>query len=179
MRKQILVLGAGLVTLIGGALAQAPEAPKPGPQHKALDYFTGKWTTEGEMKPGPFGPGGKMTSRDACERFKGGFHVVCRGEGTGPMGAMTSMGIITYSPMDKAYTYYGIDNMGTGELSKGNKQGDTWTFTSKSNMGGKTFDSRYTIVETSPTSYTFKWDTSDDGTKWTTMAEGKATKSGT
>ena len=52
-----LVLSSGL------ALAQAPgEKPKPGPEHKRLGYFVGKWTAEAEMKPSPFMPGGKMSA---------------------------------------------------------------------------------------------------------------------
>jgi hypothetical protein len=46
-------------------------------------------------------------------------------------------------------------------------------------MGGQPFHSRYTMTEVSPTSYTFKWDTSADGTKWTNVMEGKSTKAGT
>jgi hypothetical protein len=41
---------------------------------------------------------------------------------------------------------------------------------------GKPFHSRYTMVESSPTAYTYKWDMSEDGTKWTTVIEGKSTK---
>jgi len=33
-------------------------------------------------------------------------------------------------------------------------------------------------VEESPTAYTFKYETSEDGQKWNTMMEGKATKAG-
>lgn len=178
MRNQIPALCLGAI-VIGVAFAQAPEAPKPGPEHKALSYFAGRWTSESEMKPGPYGPGGKMTSQDTCEWFAGGFQLVCRSQGKGPMGPTSSMGVLTYSLADKAYTYYGIDSMGSSELSKGTHSGKTWTFTSKSNMRGESFNSRYTIVETSPTSYTFKWDTSPDGTKWSTMMEGKTTKSST
>jgi hypothetical protein len=43
-------------------------------------------------------------------------------------------------------------------------------------MGGKTVHSRYTVTLTSPTTQTFKWETSEDGKKWSTMAEGKSTK---
>ena len=178
MRKQIVAFSFGLVVVVSTAVAQAPAAPKPGPEHKPLGYFVGKWTSESELKPGPFGPGGKMTSQDTCEWFAGGFQVVCRGQGSGAMGPMTSLGIIAYSAPDKTYTYYGIDSMGTGELSTGNRHGNTWTFTSTSSMGGETFKSRYTMVETSPTAYTFKWETSPDGAKWSTMMEGKTTKSG-
>jgi len=169
----LTIAAFGVVAL---AQAQAPATPKPGPEQKALGYFVGNWTGEGEMKPGPLGPGGKMTSTDSCQWFEGGFQVVCRGIGTGPMGSMTSLGVMSYSAADKGYTYYGIDNMGSSELSTGTKSGSTWTFGATSHFGGQTFKSRYTVVEVSPTSYTFKWESSADGTKWATLMEGKSTK---
>ena len=81
------VLAAWVVISAAGAsvvAAQAPAAPKPGPEHARLAYFVGKWKTEGEMKPGPMGPGGKMSGTDTCEWYDGHFSVVCRSEGTGP-----------------------------------------------------------------------------------------------
>ncbi|MGH8245166.1 MAG: DUF1579 family protein, partial [Gammaproteobacteria bacterium] len=126
--------------------------------------------------PGPFGPGGKTTSTDTCEWFTGGFQLVCRGQGTGPLGSMSTIGVMAYSQADKAYTFYGLDSLGMSELSKGNKAGDTWIFTATSAFGGQTFRSRYTIVETSPRSYTFRWESSPDGATWSTLMEGKATK---
>jgi hypothetical protein len=160
-------------------LAQAPPAPKPGPEHKALAYFVGKWTGESELKPGPLGPGGKMTSVDTCEWFGAGFHVVCRGDGKGVMGEMKTIGILSYNTGNKTYHFYGVDSIGSAELATGTKNGGTWGFTADSTFGGMAFKSRYTIVEGSPTSYTFKWEMSQDGTKWATVMEGKATKSGT
>ena len=172
-----LVASCLTVSALGAvALAQAPAAPKPGPEQKTLAYFVGNLTTESELKPGPLGPGGKMTSSDSCQWFEGGFQVVCRGKGSGAMGSMTSLGVMAYSAADKAYTFYGIDSMGMSELSTGNKSGSTWTFGSTSYFGGQSFKSRFTIVETSPTSYTFKWESSADGTKWATLMEGKSTK---
>jgi hypothetical protein len=179
MRTRVLAC-IGVVAVLGSAgLAQAPSAPKPGPEQKAMAFFVGKWTSQGELKPGPLGPGGQMTGADSCEWFAGGFQIVCRGEGKGPMGSMKSLGVIAYSAADKAYTFYGIDSLGTSEVSTGNKSGDTWTFTATSSYGGQTFKSRYTIVQTSPTSYTFKWESSPEGTTWTTLMEGKATKATT
>src|SRR2546425_11621171 len=67
MRTRLLNFAVCLVLSSGLTLAQAPaEKPKPGPEHKKLGYFVGKWNAEAEMKPGPFMPGGKMTSRDIC-----------------------------------------------------------------------------------------------------------------
>jgi hypothetical protein len=175
---KVRIMGSSLAVLALGALiaAQAPPAPKPGPEQKPLGFFVGKWKGEGEMKPGPMGPGGKVSSTDNCAWFAGGFSVVCNGTASGPMGKMTSMGVMAYSAGDKAYTYYAVDSMGTGELAKGEKSGSTWTFTATSSMGGQTFESRYTITETSPTSYTFKWEASMDKKTWMVMMEAKATK---
>src|SRR5262249_41577584 len=100
------------VISVGGfgiVIAQAPPA-KPGPEHAKLGYFVGKWTGVGEVKPGPMGPGGKMTSTDDCQWFEGGFSVICHSTANGPMGPSKSIGILGYSTEEKVYTYYGVDN---------------------------------------------------------------------
>ena len=43
-------------------------------------------------------------------------------------------------------------------------------------MGGKMVKSRYTINQTSPTSYTFKWEMQGEDGAWQTIMEGKSTK---
>jgi hypothetical protein len=68
--------------------------------------------------------------------------------------------------------------MGFGGLSKGTVEGTAWTYKSEDIFEGKTFYSRYTITESSPTSYTFKWEMSGDGQKYDVMMEGKSTKTG-
>ena len=153
------------------------EMPKPGPEVKKLGYFVGNWSSEGEMKENPMGiPAGHFSSNDKCEWFTGGYQVVCHTTGKSPMGPMHSLGILSWNANDKEYTYYGIDSMGMAEGSKGNVSGDTWTYTAEEKMGGKTFKGKYTIMTSAPDSYTFKYETSDDGQKWTTMMEGKSTK---
>jgi hypothetical protein len=54
--------------------------------------------------------------------------------------------------------------------------GDTWTWTSDQKTAGSTMKGRFTIQVTSATSYTFVFDMSPDGGKWSTVMEGKATK---
>ena len=179
MKKRDLFLSIILVLASAGfALAAAPEAPKPGPEHKKLGYFVGKWTSAGDVKPSPFGPGGKFTSADKCEWFTGDFAIVCHGEGNGPMGPMKSLGIIGYSSEEKTYTYYGLDNSGmvSTTVPKGTVQGDTWTFTDESSMGGKMIKSRYTMKVLSPSAYTFRWEMQGDDGSWGSAMEGKATK---
>lgn len=170
-----------VVAVVGfqsAATAQAPEAPKPGPAHQRLGYFVGKWTSEGEVKPGPMGPGGKMTSNDTCEWFEGRFSVICHSEGKTPMGPNKSVGILSYSPEEKVYTYYGVDNtpMTMASVPRGTVQGNTWTYTDESMMGGKKVKSRVTIKELSPSAYTFTMELQGPDGKWAPMMESKNTK---
>jgi Protein of unknown function (DUF1579) len=160
------------------AAAQAAEAPKPGPEHQRLAYFVGKWNAEGELKPGPMGPGGKFTSSDKCEWFEGRYSVICHSEGKMPMGQSKSIGILGYSTEEKVYTYYGVDNsnMTMASVPKGTVRGDTWTYTDQGTMGGKKFKSRVTIKELSPTEYTFRMEMQGPDGKWAPMMESKNTK---
>ena len=176
--KAILAIAAVLILgLTASARAQAPAGPpKPGPEHKKLDYFAGKWTMDGEMKPSPFGPGGRVTGTDNCEWFGGGFHVVCHGDGKGPTGPMKGLSILGYNTEEKAYTYYGIDSTGMGSGAKGSLSGSVWTWNGEDKLGGKLVKSRYTITQTSPSVYAFKWEVSEDGKTWNAVMEGKETR---
>ena len=178
--RRLGIVVASLGFAVAAAVAQTQEKktemPKPGPEQKKLAYFVGSWKTEGEIKENPMMPAGKMTSTDNCEWFPGGFFVVCHTTGYSPMGASRGLGILGYSNEQKAYTYYGVDSLGFGEMSKGTVEASTWTYTSDEKMGDKIVHGRYSMNELSPTSYTFKYETSEDGQKWSLVMEGKSTK---
>ena len=169
---------AASLLLLQSASAEEPKAPKPGPEHQRLGYFVGKWTTEGEIKPGAMGPGGKVAATDKCDWFQGRFAVVCYSDGTSPAGPTKSIGILSYSPEEKAYTYYGLDNsnMTMTSVPHGTVQGDTWSYSDESMMGGKKVKSRVTIKELSPTAYTFKMEMEGPDGKWADVMESKSTK---
>jgi hypothetical protein len=178
MRQTFNLLAAYAVVSVAGLQVAAAQAPKPGPEHARLGYFVGKWTAEGEIKPGPMGPGGKMKSSDTCEWFEGRYSVICRSEGTMPTGPTKSIGILGYSPEEKVYTYYGVDNssMTMASVPRGTVRGDTWTYTDEGMMGGKKVNTRVTIKELSPTAYTFKMEMQGPDGKWMPMVESKNTK---
>jgi Protein of unknown function (DUF1579) len=119
-----------------------------------------------------------MTSTDTCEWFEGRFSVVCRSEGTTPAGSTRSIGILGYSPEEKVYTYYGVDNtnMTMATVPKGTVHGGTWTYTDESMMGGKKVKTRVTIKEQSPTAYTFNMEMQGPDGKWTSVMQSKNTK---
>jgi uncharacterized protein DUF1579 len=177
-RAWIASAAASALLVTGATWCQAPgEAPKPGPEHKKLEHFVGKWTGTGEMKPGPFGPGGKSTWTETCEWFDGGFSVVCKSEGASPMGPMKGLGVLGYNSEEKVYTYFGVDNAGWSDYAKGKVEGKTWSYSSEFKVGGKPFMSHMAIEETSATSQSFKWETSADGGKtWTVMMDGSSKK---
>jgi hypothetical protein len=181
--KRCFRLASGLAVLLAAgpqvAAGQASQAPKPGPEHERLAYFVGKWKAEGDVKPGPMGPGGKMTSNDTCEWFEGKLSVICRYEGSSPMGPNKGIGIMGYSTEEKVYTYYAVDNMmAMSSVPKGTVRGDTWTYTDEATFGGRKVKSRVTIKELSPTAHTFKLEIQGPDGKWMPMVETRNTKTG-
>ncbi len=110
-----------IVFLAASAVAQMP-MPKPAPELSKLDYLAGNWTTEGDLKPGPMGPGGKFTSTDESRWMDGKFFLVMHSKFAGAMGDGTSLAVFGYDPEHKVYTYNEFDSMGQAEHSAGHRQ---------------------------------------------------------
>jgi hypothetical protein len=179
MKRRFSLAGLAVLVAAGAqaSAAQAQQAPKAGPEHARLAYFVGKWRAEGDVKPGPMGPGGKMTSNDTCEWFEGKLSVICRYEGSGPMGQSKGLGIMGYSTEEKVYTYYAVDNlMAMASVPKGTVRGATWTYTDEATFGGSKVKSRVTLKELSPTSHTFRLEIQGPDGKWMPMVETRNTK---
>ena len=164
-----------LLTVVAtSAPAQMP-VPKPAPELSQLDYLAGDWILDGEMKPGAMGPGGKVTSTAHVYWMEGKFFLISDSKMTGALGDGAYLAVMGYDPDKKVYTYNDF-SMGQVGHSEGTVSSDTWTWTSDENMGGQTIKGRYTMKILSPTSYTYKYEMSKDGTNWTTVMEGKAAK---
>ena len=65
-----LALVASLMVVVAPAAAQAPV---PTAEHEQLTVLVGAWKMAGTFL------GGTVSGALTCERFPGGFHVVCRG----------------------------------------------------------------------------------------------------
>jgi Protein of unknown function (DUF1579) len=176
--KRTAVVFAIALAAEGLVAGQAPPMPKPGPEHQRLGVFVGNWTFAGEMKPGPMGPGGKMTGTDRIQWMPGNFVVERRFEGKGPMGQVSGLEIMTYDSAKKPYTYNFFDS--TGSLGTGTMtvSGDTWTFAGAASMGGKPMQERCSLVfSAGSTSLKIMCEMSGDGKSWAPVVEGTATKS--
>jgi hypothetical protein len=177
MSRALMAVCTGLLALVTAMSAHAQMGPTPAVELKKLDFMTGNWTTEGTMNPGPGMPGGKFTSMAHAEWMEGNFFLVEHSDldMTG-MGKMKELAVMGYDSDRKVYTYTAFNSMGEAESATGTVDGDTWTWNSDEHMGGMTMKGRFTMKVLSPTSYTMKFELSQDGTKFTTAMEGKATK---
>jgi len=174
--KRTIGLVAICVLLLGVSMqAQVPQGPpKPGPEVKKLAYFVGNWKEEGKsMAHGMSGP---VSSTQKCEWMSGGFFIVKHSDNKSPMGDFKSMAVMGYDPQAKTYTYNEFDSWGDAITAKGTVSGETWTWTSEMTMDGKLTKSRVTIKEISKTEYTLKYESSIDGSTWTSGMETTLTK---
>ncbi len=183
MKRALTVALFAACVLAQSLLAQAPPPmPKPGPEHKRLDYFVGHWKGTGTAKQSPFGPAGKITFDEQIEWFPGGFFQVARAEAVvhteeqGPVGGMKMLGIMGYSSEEKAYTFHVIDSLGETVSARMTVEGDTWTMMRESKMGGKPIKRRMTIKEVPPASLSMKLELSQDGGPWATIMEAELSK---
>jgi hypothetical protein len=172
-------LGLFIATFIACLLVTATTSAqmnmaKPGPEHKKLDYFTGNWTCDGDMKSSPMGPGGKMTMTDDSKWMDGGYFVVIHSQfKSGSMGDGNGIAFLGYDPDEKKYTYNEFNSQGEAVVSKGTVDGDAWTWIGDMRPAGK---GRFSEKILSPSSYTFKFEMSSDGSNWTSVMDGKCTK---
>ncbi|MGA2647168.1 MAG: DUF1579 family protein [Candidatus Sulfotelmatobacter sp.] len=174
MKRLGLVLISAFL-LATTAIAQT-QPPKPGPELQKLDLFVGTWTLDGTMKPSAMGPGGSMTEGEKCEWMEGGFYVICHSDYKSSMGNGVGLSVLGYSADDKVYTYREFNSFGEFDDSRGSVEGDTWTWTSDEKMGAMTMKGRFIMKVTSASAYNFTFDMSQDGAKWSTVMEGKASK---
>lgn len=170
-----LVLTTLLFAVVRSANAQM-DMPKPTPELKKLDVFAGSWKLEGEMKPGPTGPGGNMTETETCKWMEGDFFLVCQSDFKSSMGNGTGTAYMGYDINDKMYTYDAFNSMGEAEHAKGTVEGDAWTWSSEEKVGGQSTKAHFIIKMLPPNSYSFEFNMSPDGTTWNTVMDGKATK---
>jgi hypothetical protein len=167
------------LTLISGVtvVAQQPAGTlQPSPEHRKLGVFVGTWKDEAELKPGPFGPRGKIHITETCEWFTGGFSLVCHSESIGLMGEGKALTVLSYDPEEKVYTYYELNSFGLTNSAKGAVEADTWTFNGEGKVGGKLIKTRFTIKIHSQDSALMNTEISADGGPWTPLMELKGTR---
>ena len=165
-----LILICGFTAL---ALAQAPpEPPKPGPEHKKLEYFLGTWKVEGEVKANAYMPAGQSVTTETCTLGPGGFFVEWRKEGQIP----TTHAITAYDSQAKLYTTFYASSAGLVGGGTGTVDGNTWTWMLEDKWFGKAFKGRTTVTVKSASQSTSKYEYLDPNGSYVTLMEGTSTK---
>jgi len=149
---------------------------RPSPELRKLDYFVGVWHSEGELKPGPLGPGGKLIMTEHNEWMDGGFFLVLRSEFTSPLGSGSGTAYMGYDAGRKLYTYDEFNSTGEAQHSVGTFDGDSLMWGGEQHLADKVAKTRFVMNMLSPDAYAFSFCVSQDGNDWNTVMEGKATR---
>src|SRR4051812_34520888 len=109
MNTPIRLAATLLAFSFAARLVSAADLPKPGAEHKRLDYYLGSWTFESTVAASPYGPAGKNTGKQTCERGPGGFSVVFHSDVNSTAGRVQGLAVMGYDSQKKSYHYYGVD----------------------------------------------------------------------
>jgi hypothetical protein len=171
LAKVSAVLLMGLVSSFTAAQTSATE--KSGAAEK-LNYFVGTWSLEVHLKIGPLGSRA-FFGTEHNEWMPGGLLLMSRQEGET---AVPSAGLVVlaYNTQKKAYTYHVVKDTGDTEDLSGTLEDHRWTWTSFTTPGKQVARSRLIVQEISPTSYSLKFETAEEGHDWSTVMEGNAVK---
>lgn len=175
--QRISILLLVLVVCFATAMqAQAP-APKPDPELKKLSVLVGHWTYEGEYKPGPLGPGGKITGEYTGQMILAGFFYQARWTEKGPAGETRGLDIEAYDPVNKNFVsnWYLSDGSRFSGVSAVSEK--TYAIAGKFLLTGKQYEFKDTLILAADLmSVTERGEISADGKTWTPWFENKWTK---
>jgi hypothetical protein len=105
------------------------QPPKPGPEHKLLEVFIGKWINEGHTISSADAPSVKILTSDVYDWAPGGFFVLHYAYGlVGNLGG-GGIEIIGYDATSKKYSSHFFDNQGNVVISELTVRDGIWTWT--------------------------------------------------
>jgi len=179
MLRFIVLFLLPMAGIVSAMVAQGPpEAPKPDPEFRKLQILVGRWTYDGEYKPGPLGPGGKITGEYSAEFILNGFALEAHTTEKGAMGATRYVEIDTYDTANKKIAFNVYADNGGGNSGTITVNGNTVTWEGKFVAGGQAYVFRVPIVfMPDRMSATTKAEISSDGKTWAPFFEFKYTKS--
>jgi hypothetical protein len=158
--------------------AQLTRRPSvPGPEHKRLEVFLGKWNLEGQQYDGLVGSAAKIAAVETYEWLPGRFFLVHHFDGQVGDGDAACIEIIGYDASSRTYPAHTFYNNGQANEWQGHEHEGIWTFTGDWPMADESMKVRCTIVFSNAGNVrTGKWDYSSDGSKWQTFWDVKARK---
>ena len=148
--------------LAAQSAAPVPVTPMtPMPEHEALTFFEGSWTTEERPVDQAF--------VETCAWLPAGRrHMVCRSTWRTASGPREGWSIFSYRASDSTYLYYGLRAGGPVEPMRGRRLVDGWEFVSESGEGPRRQRARVTITRLNPKRFRLVAEAAVGDGPWTT-----------
>ena len=152
-------------------------APRPDPEIEKLHVLVGHWTYEGVYKPGPLGPGGKITATYDAHMILGGFFLQEEEVEKSDAGELRNLGIESYNSANKNFDsrwYQSDETAVNGTLTI---SGNTIPYAGTFYGDGKSYQFREPMVCSADfTNCLAKADISTDGRTWVPWFEATFVK---
>ena len=176
MRALIALIVAACFSV--SALAQQPtQSPKPDPELKKLAVYVGQWRYEGESKPGPLGPPGKIVGEATSEMILRGFFLDWRWKEQANGAETRGLEILGYDPINKSYASTAYMDNGSSSSGAYVFSGNTSNYSGKLAVGGKLYLLRYTETFAADLmSFVQRAEVSVDAKAWVPLSEIKYAK---
>jgi hypothetical protein len=145
----------------------------PAPELKELNFFAGVWKSEAIVHGAAGSVDKKYTSTSHAEWMEGGFFLIENWDWEVDGAKAKELSIKGYDSARHVYTYHAFTSHGDVFYDRGTVDGATWTWMREQRSGAR---GRYTTRITFPASYSFQFDSSEDGVNWMTIMEGTAIK---
>lgn len=104
------------------------------PEQERLGIFIGRWTVEGS----------EAAYLEICDRIQGN-HIQCISASKENNGVDSSVSYLSFSPLEKAYLYYGLYPSGNSRTLRGKWETDRFIFEGERILPEKTTKWRVTI----------------------------------
>lgn len=137
----------------------ASEDPEPGPEHRRLEVFIGKWINEGETITAPGAPAAKIVTSDVYEWIPGRFSVLHTAYGRIGDLDVGGVEIIAYDPKSGKYTSHFFDSQGHATVDELTYDDGKWIWTGERIRTTSEFSDDGTIQRS-------LHEQSEDGTEW-------------
>jgi hypothetical protein len=137
----------------------------PGPEHKRLGAFLGRWHTTGEVAATESEPAAEVDAIDTYEWYPGEFFLVHHADGRVGDSPIRSLEIIGYDPERQCYFAPFFDSTGGSGTEELRLQDDTWTWRGSNVMGVKEHRC-IAVFSKDGRTIRARHERSDDGERW-------------
>jgi Protein of unknown function (DUF1579) len=170
--QRITLLFSLLVVCFATTIQAQSTAPRPGSEIKKLHVLVGHWTYEGVYKPGPLGPGGKITGTYDARMILGGFFLQEEEIEKGDAGELRNLGVESYNPANKNFDSRWYQSDGSTVNGTLTIKGNTITLAGTLYVDGNPYQFREPMVCSSDfTTCPAKAEISTDGKTWVPFFE--------